>query len=83
MDADKACRTRHKVSGTTATLAVVVGWELIVANVGDSAAYLDTGREVLAVSGNHRIDDNPAEKARILAAGGAQRWACCDEPVHE
>ena len=26
------------------------GWELLVANVGDSCAYLDTGSEVLQVS---------------------------------
>jgi serine/threonine protein phosphatase PrpC len=37
------------VSGTTATIAAVVGWELLVANVGDSCAYLDTGAEVLLV----------------------------------
>ena len=39
-----------QVSGTTATVAAVVGWELLVANVGDSCAYLDTGSEVLQVS---------------------------------
>lgn len=38
-----------QVSGTTATAAVVLGWELLVANVGDSCAYLDTGAEVLLV----------------------------------
>jgi hypothetical protein len=38
-----------QVSGTTATVAAVVGWELLVANVGDSCAYLDTGAEVLLV----------------------------------
>ncbi len=27
-----------------------VGWELIVANVGDSLAYLDTGSEIVVVS---------------------------------
>ena len=38
---------RVQVSGTTATVAIVLGWELLVANVGDSCAYLDTGAEVL------------------------------------
>ena len=37
-------------SGTTATVAVLVGWELIVASVGDSCAFFDTGSEVLQVS---------------------------------
>jgi serine/threonine protein phosphatase PrpC len=81
LEADKACRSRHRVSGTTATLALVVGWELLVANVGDSAAFLDTGKEVIALSGNHRIDDNTAERARIEAAGGAHSestgFSCC------
>ena len=39
-----------QVSGTTATVAVVVGWDLIIASVGDSTAYLDTGAEVVQVS---------------------------------
>lgn len=46
LEADKTCRARFQKSGTTATLAIVVGWEVIVANVGDSAAYLDTGKQV-------------------------------------
>ena len=37
------------MSGTTATLAALNGWQLLVANVGDSSAYLDTGSEVLQV----------------------------------
>jgi serine/threonine protein phosphatase PrpC len=46
---DAECRRRFQKSGTTATLAVLVGWELIVASVGDSVAYLDTGAEILQV----------------------------------
>jgi Protein phosphatase 2C len=36
-------------SGTTATVAALVGWTVVVANVGDSLAYLDTGSEVVQV----------------------------------
>lgn len=61
---------RFKEGGTTATLAVSCGWELLVANVGDSCAYLDTGAEVLAVTTTHRLQDSPAEVARIEASGG-------------
>jgi len=56
--------------GTTATVAMAVGWELIVANAGDSLAFLDTGAEVLAISGNHRLEDNQSEVERIIATGG-------------
>ena len=49
VDIDNECLRRFKTSGTTATLAVVVGWELLVANVGDSCAYLDTGSEIIQV----------------------------------
>lgn len=70
MRADAECKRRWKKSGTTATLAVACGWELLVASVGDSCAYLDTGREIMLVSANHRIDDNAEERERIIAAGG-------------
>lgn len=36
-------------SGSTATVAAISGWSVIVANVGDSLAYLDTGSEVVQV----------------------------------
>lgn len=61
---------RHSKSGTTATVAVVCGREVISANVGDSLAYLDTGTQVLLLSGNHRIDENEAERKRLIEAGG-------------
>lgn len=38
-----------QISGTTAMVAVIVGWDLLVASVGDSEAYLDTGAEVVQV----------------------------------
>lgn len=58
-------------SGTTATVVAVVGWEVFVANVGDSLAYLDTGSECIRVSANHRIDDSLSERNRIKSAGGS------------
>jgi hypothetical protein len=50
VDTDAQCRWPQR-GGSTATLAVACGWELLVANVGDSCAYLDTGSEVLQVGG--------------------------------
>jgi hypothetical protein len=61
---------QHSESGTTATVVVVCGREVVSANVGDSLAYLDTGTQVLLLSGNHRIDENEAERKRLVEAGG-------------
>ena len=58
-----------QVSGTTATVAALVGWELVIANVGDSLAFLDTGSEVIQVSGNHRLDTSKSEQARLRDLG--------------
>ena len=70
LECDAAACKRFANGGTTATVALLCGWQLIVANVGDSCAYLDTGAEVLAVSGNHRLEDNKSEVSRIEASGG-------------
>lgn len=70
---DAECRQRFARSGTTATVAVAVGWEVVIANVGDSVAYLDTGDQVVKVSGDHRLENNAEEVARVLVAGG--EWA--------
>jgi len=76
MRADAECKRRFRKGGTTATVAVACGWELLTASVGDSCAYLDTGREIMLVSANHRIDDNADERARIVQAGGESRgWS--------
>ena len=66
---EMACK-QFSHGGTTGTVAFVCGWQLLVANVGDSCAYLDTGSEVLAVSGNHRLEDNQSEVMRIEQSGG-------------
>ncbi|KAJ9534802.1 hypothetical protein QJQ45_017232, partial [Haematococcus lacustris] len=68
--ADAECQRRFKEGGTTATLALLVGWELVVATVGDSCAYLDTGGMIIQVSGNHRVENAPEEQERVMAAGG-------------
>lgn len=49
MEINAECKRRFKQSGTTATLVMVVGWEVIVASVGDSCAYMDTGTEIVQV----------------------------------
>ena len=51
-------------------MAFLCGWQLLVASVGDSQAFLDTGSEVLSVSSNHRLDDNGSERMRIESMGG-------------
>ncbi|GIL74972.1 hypothetical protein Vretifemale_4816 [Volvox reticuliferus] len=76
---DEDVISRHKTSGTTATMAVQVGWELLVANVGDSLAYLDTGSEIVVVSANHRVAESTEEQERILNAGGRIKPAKYDE----
>lgn len=55
VDSQIARRAGGHSGGTTAVLAWVVGWELLVASVGDSLAVLDTGSEVLQVSGALRL----------------------------
>lgn len=57
-------------SGTTATVIIICGKDIVTANVGDSLAFLDCGSGVHQLSGNHRIDDNASERQRLEAAGG-------------
>lgn len=45
----KLLGTMLQESGTTATVAALVGWTVVVGNVGDSLAFLDTGSEVVQV----------------------------------
>ncbi|GAX80483.1 hypothetical protein CEUSTIGMA_g7921.t1 [Chlamydomonas eustigma] len=56
-------------AGTTVTLILVTGCLLTAANVGDSAAVLDTGCSILELTDSHRIQTHVKEKARLDAAG--------------
>eukprot|EP00887_Chlorella_sp_A99_P000939 scaffold5.g939.t1 len=67
LDHNFSTAARH--SGCTLTVAVVAGRLLTVANVGDSAAVLDTGAEVVQLTDSHRIADNGREQARLAASG--------------
>jgi hypothetical protein len=48
-------------AGTTLTLAVVTGWLLTVANVGDSSAFLDNGIDFLEATTSDQIESNEGD----------------------
>ncbi|CAD7703903.1 unnamed protein product [Ostreobium quekettii] len=57
-------------SGCTASVALVCGHLLTVANIGDSEAFLDTGRKyIVEMTKSHKIDINIGEQERLRAAG--------------
>jgi len=56
--------------GTTATVALVHGQHLIVANVGDSEAVLCRGTQAIPLSPIHNVKDNPDEAKRVQEEGG-------------
>ena len=58
-------RARFRKSGSTATIAVHVGFHLVTASVGDTWAFVDTGKSVTRVSGNDRLEDSPEEVVRL------------------
>ncbi|CAI7899031.1 unnamed protein product [Closterium sp. NIES-53] len=58
-------------SGATATVAIVSGWTVTVAAVGDSRAILDTtGGGVTPLSLDHRFEVSEDECNRVLKEGG-------------
>lgn len=66
---DEGFAERKCSSGTTISLAVLCGWFLSVANVGDSEVYIDTGTCVCELTNCHKVDDNIAEQERLTNAG--------------
>ncbi|CAI5475252.1 unnamed protein product, partial [Closterium sp. Yama58-4] len=62
---------RGQPSGATATVAIVSGWTVTVAAVGDSRAILDTtGGGVTPLSLDHRFEVSEDECNRVLKEGG-------------
>lgn len=83
MRADKKLLTQKEfdisMTGTTASIAILVGKRLVCANVGDSRIVLATSRKgkVVPVPLTHdHVPDDPGEKARIEKQGGrVDQWA--------
>ena len=75
-------------SGSTLTAVLVTesdaGQSLVTcASVGDSFAYMDTGRSIYELSANHRIDENPGEAARLLASSCVVAKCGVNTPIAE
>ena len=67
-----------QVSGATATVAVIVGWDLVLASVGDSTAYLDTGAEVVQVT----LGSISCTSSFVDALIAAQSSVCLNWTLH-
>lgn len=68
MCVDEAWYKQKKHSGATLTVALIVGRLLTIANVGDSSAFFHDGQCLFQLSKDHRLDDSPAEKQRLMKA---------------
>lgn len=72
---DKECKEKFRKvsekSGTTATIALLVGNQLYIANVGDSSAIFkkESEAEPVFVTFNHKAEEE-SEKKRITSQGG-------------
>ncbi|KAF7022457.1 hypothetical protein CFC21_035205 [Triticum aestivum] len=68
---DKEFQTKGQTSGTTATFAIIDGWTITVASVGDSRCILDAqGGAVSLLTVDHRLEENVEERERVTASGG-------------
>lgn len=57
-------------AGSTVAVCLMVGSQLIAANVGDSEIVLSRGGQPLVMSTIHNMNKNPAEEDRVKEAGG-------------
>ncbi|GAX84868.1 hypothetical protein CEUSTIGMA_g12289.t1 [Chlamydomonas eustigma] len=59
---------RRHIAGTTLTVVLISGNLVTSANVGDSAAVIDSGETILELTDSHRIQTHTQEKARLEAS---------------
>lgn len=51
-----------QASGTTVTFAIIEGWSITVASVGDSRCILESAEgEIICLSADHRLESNEEE----------------------
>ncbi|KAM7517079.1 hypothetical protein LguiA_006662 [Lonicera macranthoides] len=68
---DKDFQERAQTSGTTVTFAIIEGWVVTVASVGDSRCVLESAEgEIYYLSADHRLECNEEERERVTASGG-------------
>eukprot|EP00877_Chromochloris_zofingiensis_P003122 jgi/Chrzof1/12810/Cz07g08100.t1 len=70
---EEVCKKFAQSVGTTATLALLNGNELVVAGVGDSRCVLARNGTPVVMTVDHKPDD-PKEAERIQGAGGFVLW---------
>lgn len=66
---DAIWRCQEIISGTTVTVAVVIGWLLTVANIGDSLGFLRSAGKTYRMTTDHRLQTNASEINRLKMAG--------------
>ncbi|KAL5992765.1 hypothetical protein ACLOJK_013684 [Asimina triloba] len=63
--------TGTRCVGTTVTFAIIDGWVVTVASVGDSCCIFESADgTIYSLSADHRLETNEEERDRITASGG-------------
>ncbi|CAO2817824.1 unnamed protein product [Amaranthus hypochondriacus] len=68
---DKEFLEKGQASGTTVTFAIIEGWSITVASVGDSRCIFESAEgDIFCLSADHRLESNVQERERVTACGG-------------
>ncbi|KMS95330.1 hypothetical protein BVRB_009270 [Beta vulgaris subsp. vulgaris] len=68
---DKDFLEKGQASGTTVTFAIIEGWSVTVASLGDSRCIFESAEgEIFSLSADHRLESNAEERERVTASGG-------------